>query len=127
MWEIYKSGSVRDVEHPKGNYIMSTRQPADIGSRGEEIVENFFKGKGFETKRNTKFPGATDIEAHKNTKKCLVQVKTSQYPNEPNKMSSEEIRLLKSRASKLNCVPIRARLQIDGKGNLVGDIKFKRL
>jgi hypothetical protein len=26
MWEIYKSGSVRDVELPKGIYTMSTRQ-----------------------------------------------------------------------------------------------------
>ena len=26
MWKIYKSGSVRDVELLKGNYIMSTRQ-----------------------------------------------------------------------------------------------------
>ena len=26
MWEIYKSGSVRGIENPKGNYTMSTRQ-----------------------------------------------------------------------------------------------------
>jgi hypothetical protein len=30
MWEIYKSGSVRDVELLKGSYTMSTRQTSKI-------------------------------------------------------------------------------------------------
>jgi hypothetical protein len=62
MWEIYKSGSVRDVEHPKGNYTMSTRQDPII----EEIRKIRYE---------------IENECHNDTVELIQHVLTNQKKN----------------------------------------------
>jgi hypothetical protein len=44
MWEIYKSGSVRDVELLKGSYTMSTRQKRTLRKTLGLVVETCIAG-----------------------------------------------------------------------------------
>lgn len=102
-------------------------EPADIGHQGEIIAENFLKKNGYVTQRNTQLSGSTDIEATSLQNKYLVQVKTGKYPNQPPEMSSDEIKNIKSRATKIGFIATCLSLVIDKNGCLIGQIAWKVL
>lgn len=104
---------------------MST---VEIGKIGEKKVVEWLLANGYTiVEWDTKAPGATDIEA-KNTKAhVLVQVKTAVEPNTPADMSHEEVQALKARASRKKAEAWQAKVQLDSKHNLKGEIQWKKL
>jgi hypothetical protein len=102
-------------------------ESGDIGNIGECIVTSDLKSKGFLCFRNTQQPGSTDITAYKGDDKRLVQVKTGLYPNDPPKISGEEVRNISSRATRLGYSAFLATLQINSDRERVGEIKYKKL
>jgi hypothetical protein len=101
--------------------------PGQIGACGERIVEAVLVAEGWECKRNTQQPGSTDIEAHKESQSFLVQVKTGVYPNNPPLISEDEVRNIRSRATRLGYEAWQANLQISPLGQLVGTIEWIHL
>ncbi len=98
---------------------------AQIGEYGEQHVASWLRQNGYTVLQNTKLPGSTDIEAD-GEESILVQVKTAVRPDEPAYPSSDEIRNIKSRASRLNRTAYVTQVQIDPNGNLVRDIKWTK-
>ena len=101
---------------------LSTSQ---IGTIGENHAARWLVARGYKTNVNTKLPGSTDIEAD-GQEKILVQVKTAVHPMQPSMPSSDEIRNIKSRATKLGRTAYVALVLIDGQGNLIGDITWSK-
>lgn len=100
---------------------------AQIGTIGEVHVTNWLKAKGYSCYRNTQLPGATDIEANGNPTSLLVQVKTAICPNSAAGLSAEDTKAIVARANRTGRQAWLARLQINNKGELVGDIAWTRL
>ena len=96
---------------------------SQIGQYGEKLVATSLGNSGYRVVQNTRLPGSTDIQAD-GKQTILVQVKTALHPDEPAYPSSDEIRNIKSRAAILNRTAWVAQVQIDAKGNKVGDIKW---
>jgi len=99
----------------------------EIGSAGERIAAAALQQKGYKTNVDTKAPGSTDIEARGTGNSILVQVKAAVSPNAPTSISSDEERNIKSRASKLGWGAYEAKVQLDGRLQLVGDIQWRKL
>ncbi len=98
-----------------------------IGGYGERAVEAGLVADGWVCRRNTQLPGSTDIEAGKDGRRILVQVKTGMIPNAPPAMSGDEVRNIKSRATKLAREPWLAKVQINSLGQRVGPIRWEYL
>src|ERR1017187_1022808 len=95
-----------------------------VGDFGERHVEAWLRAKGFTNiLRDTKQLGSTDIQAD-GSESILVQVKTAVHPDQPAQLSADEIRDIKSRATKLGRVAYVARVTIDFAGGLVGTIAW---
>lgn len=100
----------------------------EIGKIGEKYVVDWLKSKRYIiVKWDTRAPGSTDIEAKHSTAHILVQVKTAVEPNKPADLSSQEIRNLKSRASKIGAIAFQAKVQLDKKRLLKGEIAWAKL
>ena len=99
----------------------------NIGQTGERIVGIYLQQKGYRTNVDTKLPGSTDIEAIGNTTSLLVQVKSAILPNTPVSLSSDEERNIKSRAANLRYEAWEAKVQLDNKLSLVGEIIWRKL
>lgn len=100
----------------------------NIGHIGEKLVVDWLKSSGYTiVEWNTQAPGSTDIEAKHSTAYILVQVKTAVEPNAPSDLSSDEIRNIKSRASKKDAEAYQAKVQLDSRHQLKGDINWKKL
>jgi len=100
---------------------------AQIGTIGEVHATEWLKAKGFSCTRNTKLPGATDIEANGNPTSLLVQVKTAVWPSLAASLTEEERKAIVARANRNGRQAWLARLQINNKGGLVGDIVWHKL
>jgi Holliday junction resolvase-like predicted endonuclease len=96
-------------------------ESAEIGNIGERHVEAWLKTKGYVCNRNTKLPGATDIEAVATGRSLLVQVKTAQQPYSPATLTQEEISAIKARAQRLNFEPWLAQVKITISGSMIGE------
>jgi Holliday junction resolvase len=85
---------------------------ASYGSKAEEAVARSLRARGATVKVNTKGPGATDLEAVWPTGTTwFVQVKSSRSKSSgPAWPSSEDLRRLKSRASRLGATPVVAQV-----------------
>ena len=100
----------------------------EVGRLGERHVVNYLKEKKYTiVEWDTQAPGSTDIEAQHASAHLLVQVKTAIHPNEPGTLTSEEVRNIKSRATKINADPWEANVQISDNGQLVNVIKWSKL
>jgi len=102
-------------------------QPWEIGAAGERIVADTLRISGFVVTVNTQLPGATDIDATKVGDHRLVQVKTSVAPEPPAALSPEEVRAIKSRASRLGATAWQARLMITPGGLPGSAIEWQQL
>ncbi|MBA7696222.1 hypothetical protein ES703_104865 [subsurface metagenome] len=100
---------------------------AQIGAAGEQIVDSSLTSKRYKTNLNTRLPGSTDIEAVGSETSLLVQVKASMSPSTPADLSSDEVRNIKSRATRIGYQPWQAKVTVDANLNLVGEIKWKKL
>lgn len=101
--------------------------PAEIGNLGEHHATAWLQAKGYTCHRNTQLPGSTDIEARGSTKNLLVQVKTGLSPSAAPDLPSDERRNIVSRAIRLGCEAWLAQLQINGRGEQVGEISWSKL
>ncbi len=106
------------------NYMLTAAQ---IGTIGEVHATEWLKAKGYSCYRNTQLPGATDIEANGNPTSLLVQVKTAVWPSSAASLSAEEKKAIVARANKNQRQAWLAQLQINNKGEVVGDIAWTRL
>jgi hypothetical protein len=103
-------------------------ESAEIGNIGERFATMELASKGFECRRNTQFPGSTDIEGRQNGfLRLLVQVKTAVFPAQAAYLSSEESSGIVSRANRNNCQAWLAQVQINNLGGLVGAISWTKL
>ncbi|MGB7591365.1 MAG: hypothetical protein WCD04_14885 [Terriglobia bacterium] len=106
---------------------------AEIGSYGEQYVTAFLASKGFTCQQNTQLPGSTDIEATIKdvyghiTKALLVQVKTAVTPNAPADLSAEDKKAIVVRANLYSAEAWLAQVNLDSRGNQLGDIKWTKL
>ncbi len=100
---------------------------AQIGTVGEVHTTNWLKAKGYSCYRNTQLPGATDIEANGNPTSLLVQVKTAVWPSLAASLSVEETKAIVARAQRIGRQAWVAQLQVNNKGEMVGDIAWTRL
>jgi hypothetical protein len=71
--------------------------------------------------------GSVDLHAHKNGCLRLVQVKTCVIPKMCSTLSSNELRIIKSRAANLKCEAWLAQVRIDESGQQVGKIQWSPL
>jgi hypothetical protein len=99
----------------------------DIGKIGENIVGQWLRDNGYTKNVDTKLPGSTDIEAKGRNGNRLVQVKTAITPNEPASLSSDEVRNITSRATRLGCEAWEAKVQLGANYELVGNIRWRKL
>ena len=99
----------------------------NIGKIGEIHVTKWLEGKGYSGICNTQLPGATDIEAANSVASLLVQVKTAKWPASPANLTTEEIKAIVNRASSKGRQAWLAQLQVNEKGLLLGEIKWKKL
>ncbi|HEV3439789.1 MAG TPA: hypothetical protein VG122_20655 [Gemmata sp.] len=99
----------------------------EIGYIGDRIVEAAFAADGWVCDPDTKQPGSTDIQVHKNGCIRLVQVKTSVIPKLLSALSSNELRKIKSRASSLNCEAWLAQVRINEIAQQVGKTEWTSL
>ncbi len=89
------------------------KSPKKIGLLGEEAVIRKLRKSGWRIPEYNPSYGKTDVFAKKGSRKWLIQVKTS--TNKGNrKLSSNELRALKSRATKIGAVPVLAYVNISG-------------
>jgi len=100
---------------------------AQIGDAGEQIVNSWLVQNGYKTNLDTRQPGSTDIEAVGTKALLLVQVKTAMSPSTPADLSSDEVRNIKSRASRLGYQAWQAKVTVNSSLQLVGEIQWKRL
>ncbi|HUI30181.1 MAG TPA: hypothetical protein VLX91_08180 [Candidatus Acidoferrales bacterium] len=86
----------------------------EIGTAGESAAITELKSQNvIITKWDTKAPGSTDIEATKDGKKILVQVKSAVSPEEPAALSADEERNIKSRATRIGGIAFEAKVSLD--------------
>lgn len=100
---------------------------AEIGGAGERFVNSWFVRKGYETNLDTRQPGSTDIEAVSSKTSLLAQVKTAMSPSAPADLSSDEVRNIKSRATRIGYQAWQAKVTVDSNLRLIGEIQWKRL
>ena len=100
---------------------------AQIGSAGEKIVNSWLVRKGYKTNLDTRQPGSTDIEAGSPKTSLLVQVKTAMSPSTLADLSSDEVRNIKSRATRIGYQAWQAKVTVDSDLRLIGKIQWKRL
>jgi hypothetical protein len=100
---------------------------AQIGNIGEVYTTRWLEGKGYACYQNTQLPGSTDIEATGTVYKLLVQVKTAVYPNSAASLDAEEKKAIVARANRSQRQAWLAQLQINYKGDLIGDIAWTKL
>jgi Holliday junction resolvase-like predicted endonuclease len=100
---------------------------AQIGTIGEVHATEWLKAKGYSCYRNTQLPGATDIQANGNPTSLLVQVKTAVWPSSAANLSSEERKAIVTRANHNGRQAWLAQLQINNKGEMVGEIAWTKL
>ncbi|MGB7844250.1 MAG: hypothetical protein WBL63_01440 [Candidatus Acidiferrum sp.] len=98
-----------------------------IGTIGEVHATGWLKANGYSCNRNTKLPGATDIEATGNVASLLVQVKTAVWPSYAADLTAEEKKAIVARANRIGWQAWLAQLQINDKGELVGSISWAKL
>jgi hypothetical protein len=110
----------------KGNKNMLLKA-GEIGAIGERHATEWLKSQGCRCRTNTQQPGSTDIEAVSTTKKLLVQVKTAIAPSAAPTLSGDEKRDISSRATRIGYEAWSARVQINGRGEQVGDIIWQKL
>jgi hypothetical protein len=99
----------------------------EIGDIGERIVEAAFAADGWVCNQDTEQTGSTEIQAHKNGCIRIVQVKTSVIPSLSSPLSSNEVRKIKSHASRLNCEAWLAQVRINKIAEQVGKIEWTPL
>jgi len=99
----------------------------EIGQAGEQIVNQWLRSNGYSTNLDTRLPGSTDIEAKSTNTSLLVQVKSSVQPSQPASLSADEERNIKSRATKLRYEAWEARVQLDARLQLVGQVIWRKL
>ena len=100
---------------------------SEIGRAGEWHAVNWLKSNGYAIDRwDTQSPGSTDIEAH-GAERVLVQVKSAIYPNEPAYLSSDEVRNIKSRATRIGANPYFAKVSLNQDLSLRKKIEWVRL
>ena len=104
---------------------MST--PTGIGRAGEGYVVDWLKAEKYSIKWNTQTPGVTDIEAQTSSKRLLVQVKTALYPNDPDRLSTEEEKTITARAARLGAQAWEARVQVGSKLELIGNVQWRKI
>lgn len=98
-----------------------------IGQAGERIVNQWLRNNGYSTNLDTRLPGSTDIEANGTKASLLVQVKSSVQPSEAASLSADEEKNIKSRATNLRREAWEARVQLDVRLQLVGEIMWRKL
>ena len=98
-----------------------------IGTIGEVHATTWLKANQYNCYRNTKLPGATDIEATGTVASLLVQVKTAVWPSYPANLTAEEQKAIIARANRTGRQAWLAQLQINNKGELVGSIAWTKL
>jgi hypothetical protein len=108
----------------ENNYMLTAAQ---IGRIGELYVTRWLQGSNYACRQNTQLPGSTDIEATGMVNKLLVQVKTAVYPSSPASLSAEEKKAIVARANRNGRQAWSAQLQINDKGEMVGDITWAKL
>jgi len=88
--------------------------PVELGRIGENAVANLLRAEGWTiNEQNTQGAGSTDIDASKDGKRILVQVKTSVAPNQPGTLDSQELRNIKSRAARTGATAYLGQVQLD--------------
>jgi len=100
---------------------------AEVGRAGEHAAARVLGDKGYQTNIDTKAPGSTDIEARGTNVSLLVQVKTAMTPGLPAGISEDEERNIKSRAARLGWEAWEAKVQVDSRLALVGQITWRKL
>ena len=99
-----------------------TFDPADkvsVGNMGELHAVAWLEVNGFTvTKHDTKAPGKVDIEAERDDGAILVQVKSSISSEVPADPSSDEIKAIKSRATKTERTAWIAKVTLKMDGSL---------
>jgi hypothetical protein len=100
---------------------------AEVGTIGEQIAATWLKANAWEVYRNTKLPGATDIQASSGSRSLLVQVKTAVFPNLPVFLNNDDKKAIVTRANNNGNEAWLAQLQINDKGALVGKITWTKL
>ena len=104
------------------------RTQVEIGRAGEAAVVSKISANGYTvTKWDTKAPGSTDIEAVGGAMKLLIQVKTSVAPGVPDSLSSDELRDIKSRATKIGALAYEANVTLREADLAVADIAWRKL
>jgi hypothetical protein len=98
-----------------------------IGTIGEVHTTEWLRANGYNCYRNTKLPGATDIEATGSAASLLVQVKTAIWPSSVAGLTVEEVRAIVARANRTGRQAWLAQLQINDKGALIGGIAWTKL
>ena len=104
---------------------MPTRD--EIVDAGERIVAGWLSAKGYSIKAHARISGSTDIEAIGRDRKLLVLVKSSLAPDWPSSLAREEEEDVMLRAARLAYQAWEARVQVDARLDLVGDIQWRRL
>ncbi len=99
----------------------------EIGLAGERIVNVWLVDNGYSTNLDTRQPGSTDIQASGQKTNLLVQVKSAITPNVPADLSSDEVRNIKSRASRLGFQAWAAKVVLDSQLRLIGKISWTQL
>ena len=100
---------------------------ADIVRIGEQIIATHLVEEEYRTNIDTKSPDYPYIEALGFTKNLLVQVKTAVSPNEPDSLSIDEERNIKSRAAEISYEAWEAKVQLDDKNISRGQPFFRKL
>lgn len=99
-------------------------RPIRAGTPGEAAAVVALQDDGWKvTQWDTKGRGSTDIEAEQGDAKILVQVKSATSPREPAGLSTDELRDLKSRASRVRRTAWLAQVLFADNGDLLR-VKF---
>lgn len=98
----------------------------EIGFAGEKHVVAWLRANGYSGNWDTRGPGSTDIEAtgHEH---ILVQVKSAVAPSVPAGLSGDELRNIKSRATRLGANAYLAQVTMDSRLRLIGEISWTKL
>ena len=100
---------------PSRKVNSNSKSPKAIGRIGELIVKRWLEEKGWEIIEDNPNSGKTDLMARKNRRLWLIQVKTTTRNSKPY-LSPSELKGLKSRATKLDAVPVIAYVFLSGEG-----------
>ena len=101
--------------------------PADIAESGEKHVEAWLSGTGYRCHASKPHHGATDIEAVGEDENMIVLVKSALVPTPvPDATTLERGRVV-SRAMTLGYDAWFAKVHVDNRGDLVGEIEWAQL